>query len=270
MSLSKFNRRSAFTLIELLVVIAIIAILIGLLLPAVQKVREAAARMQGSNNLKQIGVACHNYHDTAGRIASRGGANNAVRTNWCWAYHLLPFIEQDNVFRLAEDVAGVPPVVGVKTYLCPVRSRPQFSSSANAPGFNGPFTDYKINGTSFQGANNDPNRLTMATVTSANGTSNTIYVGQGFLDVREYRRTGGSNWEEVIYAGNYGGTQRDTTALIKDDTSGQGNKWGAPFPGGCPFVMLDGSVRFVNYSLNGSAVFDRARRWNNQIPFSLD
>jgi prepilin-type N-terminal cleavage/methylation domain-containing protein/prepilin-type processing-associated H-X9-DG protein len=127
--------RGGFTLIELLVVIAIISVLLGLLLPAVQKVRSAAARIQCQNNLKQLGLALHNYHDAnqacpPGYRATAPYIDGATDTapGWGWAAFVLPHLEQDNLYRqfdLNQPVQNSPAIrTVVKVYLCPADLTP--------------------------------------------------------------------------------------------------------------------------------------------------
>jgi prepilin-type processing-associated H-X9-DG protein len=260
-------------MIELLVVVAITAVLLGLLVPAVQRVRETASRAQCANNLKQIGLAFHNYHDTTGSLPTNGGYSPSEPFNigtdelgsiytWgvgnpsfeglnqtgSWAYSLLPYLEQEPVYKNAEYGAAL------KVYLCPTRNRvsPQATPAVDpGPVFTGwtyitrgidPWskTDYASNAVVVLQRGN---QMTLNWITD--GTSVTILAGEKSIDPRAYD-TGGWGWDEPVFSGGSSGTSRIGTT-VNQDVPGVNyvNNWGTAHPGTCTFLFADGSVRPV-------------------------
>jgi len=219
---SNVPRRRGFTLIELLVVIAIIAILIGLLLPAVQKVREAAARIQSTNNLKQMSLACHGAHDANGTLPPTHGCypstappNPGDSSQWGAAvvpsrfgtlqYHLLPYIEQDNVHKSPEVSANgtaqsnsYRSTAVIKTYQAP--GDPSIPAGGRTWSNRGA-TSYRANWHVFRGGWGEDwqtagvNRLTSLT----DGTSNTIFFAESYAVCGPPSGTTGSQYVELIW-----------------------------------------------------------------------
>jgi prepilin-type N-terminal cleavage/methylation domain-containing protein/prepilin-type processing-associated H-X9-DG protein len=263
--------RPAFTLIELLVVIAIIAILIGLLLPAVQKVREASNRTKCQNNLHQMGLALHNYALGYGQFPpayeNKPATPFSYIPGWGWGTIILPYLEQDNLwreFKIPPSLFGnganpAPPNALTQTYLsvqrCPSDNGPKLNTFRNnhatsnyravcgTENHGGPYafiTNQDRGGVLFQNS-----KIKITDVTD--GTSNTLAIGECMFD--ETTTKWAAIWPGMVGTLTPGSIMISCVMWHIDAFSAQINgpapqAYSSRHPGGAYFVFCDGSVRF--------------------------
>jgi prepilin-type N-terminal cleavage/methylation domain-containing protein len=288
--LVKFMKGKGFTLIELLVVIAIIAVLIGLLLPAVQKVREAANRSQCQNNLKQLGIAVHNFNDSYGQlpvvegvtVGGQYGVYPKPGTNGTIFFYLLPFMEQQNMYNLAGgnsmNLSGQNFVV--KGFLCPSDPGPV---NANSYGGCGVMQSLTVNRDGYPTCNYAANVMVFEPRGTSNisaqipdGTSNTVMFAERFRNCSpssggctlpawawNTQLNSGDPWTSPTFGGNNDGGLWNLggggamysygTIGFQGGPSPQQCNWyvtQGPHTGGMEVGLADGSVRNLGQGIS--------------------
>ncbi|MEX1039411.1 MAG: DUF1559 domain-containing protein [Pirellulaceae bacterium] len=262
------SQSRGFTLVELLVVIAIIGVLVALLLPAVQQAREAARRMQCTNQLKQIALAIHNQHDTYGKFPA--GYN--PDTGWAWGTMLLPQLEQgaiydqlapeDRIMDMEDAVIRGLVQTRLAAYICPSDSAEELNAQTAPYG-----ADRKLATANYLGimgsqtvqASSDVGNGTMFQKSKVrfgdiiDGTSNTFLLGE-----RDYVKHRGTLWAGTLRSWqSFRHSNTLSTQGINEIINGANiNCFSSQHPGGSQFALADGSVRFVSETIDSFEATD--------------
>lgn len=298
----KVRTRYGFTLIELLTVIAIIGVLVGLLLAAVQRVREAASRTRCANHLKQIGLALQMHHDAYQVFPSNGGwdgqqtirsvdgrdvqvmvQDHRLPAPWIygvgdpnlgpkqqtgsWAFPILPYLEQVAIFRTRQWW------IPVGLYFCPSRRSPQASRPENDI-----FANYEGGGWEWAKIDYAGNALVIANRPNCmklleirDGSSHTVLIGEKSMHPELYDMPTWY-WDEPYFLGGSQGTQRNGYRVRLDDLSmgfGFRFNWGSAHPAGVNFLFADGSVRLVPYHVSEDQMRSLMTPRGGEVPPNL-